>query len=75
MASSREQAKVNEQLKITQDLLQSIADGYKKIDDVVKPITKSGNEMVAAAQAEFKSRIELKNLTKSQLKSLKKTCP
>ena len=71
MASSREQAKVNEQLKITQDLLESIADGYKKIDSVVKPITKSGNEMVAAAQAEFKTRTETENLSKSQLKSLK----
>ena len=65
------QVKVNEQLKITQELLESIAKGYKNLDDVVKPITKSGNEMVAAAQAEFKTRTETENLTKSQLKSLK----
>ena len=50
------QMKVNEQLEITQKLLESIAKGYNKIDAVVKPVMFKGNQMVASAQAELKTR-------------------
>jgi len=64
------QMKVNEQLEITQKLLESIAKGYNKIDAVVKPVMFKGNEMVATAQAEFKTRAETEKLSKAQLKAL-----
>ena len=70
MPDSKEQAKVNEQLRITQDLLKNIAEGYNKIEINTKPVLDQGNKMVAAAQEEFEQKVKNAGQDKAKLKSL-----
>jgi len=73
MPTSREQEQVNRQLEVTRQLLEDIAKGYNKISVNAKPMLDGSNEMVAAAQAEFKLKVEAAGQDKAKLKSLKYT--
>jgi hypothetical protein len=70
MPDSKEQVKVNEQLRITQDLLKNIAEGYNKIEINTKPILDQGNRLVTAAQEEFEQKVKNAGQDKAKLKSL-----
>tara|TARA_Y100000590_G_scaffold370945_1_gene433090 strand:+ start:1048 stop:2616 length:1569 start_codon:yes stop_codon:yes gene_type:complete len=73
MPNSNEQAKVNEQLEITKQLLEDISTSYKKISSNTQGLVFEGNKMVATAQAEFEARAKKEKLTKGELESLKST--
>tara|TARA_B100000029_G_scaffold165109_1_gene161306 strand:+ start:1333 stop:2898 length:1566 start_codon:yes stop_codon:yes gene_type:complete len=73
MPNSNEQAKVNEQLEITKQLLEDISTSYKKIRTNTQGLVFTGNEMVRTAQAEFEARTKKEKLTKGELESLAST--
>ena len=70
MPTSNEQRKLNEQLKITQQLLADIADSYQSISRSTRPVLDMGNEMLKQAQASFDAQAMKENLTKKEAKSL-----
>lgn len=73
MPTSKEQEQVNKQLEVTRQLLEDIAKGYNKISVNAKPMLDGSNEMVVAAQKEFKLKVEAAGQDKAKLKSLKYT--
>ena len=70
MPTSNEQRKLNEQLKITQQLLADIGDSYQSISRSTRPVLDMGNEMLKQAQASFDAQAMKENLTKKEAKSL-----
>ena len=70
MPTSNEQRKLNEQLKITQQLLADIGDSYQDISRSTRPVLDMGNEMLKNAQASFDAQAMKENLTKKEAKSL-----
>jgi hypothetical protein len=73
MPTSKQQEQVNKQLEVTRQLLEDIARGYNKISVNAKPMLDGSNEMVAAAQAEFKAKVDAAGQDKAKLQSLKYT--
>ena len=69
MPTSNEQRKLNEQLKITQQLLADIGDSYQSISRSTRPVLDMGNEMLKQAQASFDAQAMKENLTKKEAKS------
>ena len=70
MPTSNEQRKLNEQLKITQQLLADINDGYQNISRSTRPVLDMGNQMLKEAQSSFEFASKKENLTKKEAKSL-----
>ena len=55
MPTSNEQNKLNEQLKITQQLLKDISDSYQDISRSTRPVLDMGNQMLKDAQSSFET--------------------
>ena len=70
MPTSNEQRKLNEQLKITQQLLADIGESYQGIAAKTRPVLDMGNEMLKQAQASFDAQAMKEGLTKKEAKSL-----
>ena len=71
MPTSNEQNKLNEQLKITQQLLKDISDSYQDISRSTRPVLDMGNQMLKDAQSSFEAQAKKEKLTKKEAEGLK----